>query len=75
MRKHRYQWVPMASEAISAFGYSGTGNRLAFRFTSGSEYEYDGVEEEVIRDFLNSESKGAFFVARIRNSYPFERLS
>lgn len=75
MKRHRYQWVPMASQAISAFGYNAGANRLAFRFASGAEYEYDGVESGVIREFLNSESKGAYFVARIRNSYPFERVA
>lgn len=74
-KKHRYQWIPVESAAFSAFGYSGSGNRLAFKFAGGSEYEYEGVGDEVIRSFLASESKGRFFASNIRNAYPFTRVA
>jgi lysyl-tRNA synthetase class 2 len=62
------------STAISDIDYDAERAKLLVRFTSGERYVYVGVPPEVCRSFVEAESKGRFFQARIRDRYPFNRL-
>ena len=37
---------------------------------SSDVYEFSDVPEEVFREFLDAESKGAYFATKIQNEYP-----
>jgi lysyl-tRNA synthetase class 2 len=63
------------STAISAIDYDAERAKLLVRFVSGERYVYVGVPGEVHRSFLESDSKGRFFQAEIRDCYPFNRLA
>ena len=62
------------STAISAIDYDTERAKLLVRFVSGEQYVYVGVPGEVHRSFVESDSKGRFFQAEIRDQYPFNRL-
>lgn len=62
------------SAAIQTIDYDEDRAKLFVRFTSGEQYVYVGVPGEVCRSFLDADSKGRFFVAEIRDQYPYNRL-
>jgi hypothetical protein len=62
------------STAIQAIDYDAERAKLLVRFVSGEQYVYVGVPGEVHRSFLEADSKGRFFQAKIRDHYPFNRL-
>ena len=62
------------STAISAIDYDSERAKLLVRFVSGERYVYVGVPGEVHRSFVESDSKGRYFQAEIRDRYPFNRL-
>jgi len=62
------------SAAIQEIDYDAQRSKLLVRFVSGERYVYVGVPGEVHRSFCESESKGRFFQAEIRDRYPYNRL-
>jgi hypothetical protein len=64
--------IPVDSSNLSSVGYeNGT---LYISFNNGGTYYYTGVPEFVFEDLLNAPSKGKYFHANIKNSYPYGRL-
>jgi hypothetical protein len=66
--------MDVESAAIREIDYDAERAKLLVRFISGEQYVYVGVPGEVHRSFLESDSKGRFFQAEIRDRYPFNRL-
>lgn len=60
------------SSTIKEIAYEN--NELYVKFTSGSTYRYKGVSKELFESLKNSESKGKFFGANIKNKFEYERL-
>lgn len=55
------------STAIKAFEYNKNTNILTIEFASGnSTYDYPAVPEEVVRDWMKSESMGKYFNQKIK---------
>ena len=48
-------------------------NVLRIIFNSGTTYDYYKVEKNDYENFLNAESKGAFFHRYIKNVYSYEK--
>lgn len=64
--------ISVVSSNISSVGYErGT---LYVSFHSGSTYSYSGVPQYVYKELLNASSKGKYFAANIKNSYPYNKL-
>jgi KTSC domain len=60
----------VSSRAISSIGYqAGT---LEIEFVDGDVYRYFLVPRGLFFEFLQAESKGAFFNDRIRDRFPTE---
>ena len=77
-RATKMQKVPMyvvakangePSEAIAAIGYDHLASDLLVEFQSGGTYRYNDVPAAVFAEFLNADSKGKFFHARIKDVY------
>lgn len=49
-------------------------NVLDVELKNGSVYRYFGVPKKVASQFEKAESKGKFFVEKIKNNYAFEQL-
>lgn len=48
---------------------------LFLSFKNGSQYFYDKIEPEVIKDFEKSTSKGKFFHEQIRGKYRTKKIA
>lgn len=60
---------------IQAVRYFKEDKRLQVMFTSYRIYEYYDVSEEVYEELLKAPSKGRYFLANIRGTYRYSRLS
>lgn len=47
---------------------------IEFKGKDNNKYKYVNVEEVVVKNFLESESKGKFFHANIKNKYKYEKI-
>ena len=64
----------VTSSNISSVGYDPLDGTLEVEFHGGSIYQYSDVPASVYRDLLDAPSKGAYFNAHIRTTYPHRRL-
>ncbi len=64
---------PVTSSAIVSVGYDAAVRTLEIEFEGGAVYDYFDVPEAVWRRFADSDSKGGFFAAEIRERYRFAR--
>jgi len=62
------------SSAIRSFKYDYASNTLIVNFLKGQSYAYDGVPVDVVEAWIQSGSRGRFFVGNIRNVYAYHRL-
>lgn len=63
------------SSAIAEIGYNLEKKELNVMFNSGSKYVYKDVPEDTFKQFINSESKGQFFIENIKYNYSYEKLT
>lgn len=63
------------SSALRSVGYDNALAILEIEFTSGDVYRYHAVPPSVHRALTDTESKGRYFVAHIRDVYPTVRVS
>lgn len=62
----------MPSTSIRKLKYDDDSRVLSVWFlTSGKRYDYEGVPPELYEDFRSAFSKGRFFNAYIRDSFPY----
>ena len=66
------QMIPVSSSDLAAVGYAGT--TLWITFHSGGTYEYSGVPQSVYEALMNAGSKGKYFHAYIKRSYPYRKI-
>jgi hypothetical protein len=62
------------SSAIARIHYEAPTRALTVIFTTGRRYVYDDVPPDVYQAFLDAESQGRYFNARIRDRYPYREL-
>lgn len=62
------------SEALTEIGYHRKTRTLEVRFRSGDAYRYTPVAPALYQEFMAAESKGRFFLERIRGRYRFWRV-
>ena len=67
-------WRPLESKLLAAAAYIETRRLLYLRFHSGDVYRYFTFPAEQYQEFLDAESHGRYFLAHIRNQFPYERL-
>ena len=59
------------SSCIKEFAYNKENGILTVTFTHGGKYDYPGVPEKVVRDWMGAESAGKFFNKEIRYGYSY----
>ncbi len=64
----------VTSSNIFAVGYDASDGTLEVEFHDGSIYQYSAVPSSVYRGLLDATSKGSYFHAHIRTTYPYRRL-
>ena len=66
---------PVESGVMSHVGFDEPTRTLSILFHTGKRYEYDGVPEQVFKDFMDAPSKGRFFNDHIDEKYPYRLMS
>ena len=64
----------VASTNLQSVGYDEGTQTLEVQFVNGRVYQYYGVPENMHTQLMQASSKGQFFNAYIRNSYPYSRV-
>ena len=72
--KLNLEWLPLESKLLAAAVYLAPRRLLYLRFHSGDVYRYFTLPAEQYQEFLDAESQGRYFLAHIRNQFPYERL-
>jgi hypothetical protein len=63
--------ITVESSMIHAVGYDPEKHVLEVVFNTGRTYQYADVPPEVYEGLLKAESKGRYFLANIRDVYPY----
>lgn len=66
--------TPVSSSNISAIGYDAENQVLEVEFKNGTVYSYSGVSSDEYDGFMNTDSKGTYLHANIKNRYSFMKL-
>jgi KTSC domain len=61
--------IPVDSSAISSVRYSEADNIMNITFSTGMEYELNGVDRDTFDRFMASSSKGSFFNSQMKGRY------
>lgn len=62
------------SSKIQAVGYNASAMILRVEFLKDGVFEYYGVPERIVKEFLDAESLGIYFKRFIKDRYRFVRL-
>jgi hypothetical protein len=65
----------VTSSNIDKVGYVEAKRRLIVCFKSGVYYAYDGVPPGLKEDLKNAVHPGSFFHQKIKNDYPFVKIT
>lgn len=69
-------WLQLESKMLASASYDATKQILHLRFRkTGDVYRYFQFPATGYQAFLNAESRGRFFLAHIRDHFPYERLA
>lgn len=68
------RWVPMASSRVNSARYDPALEQVHVVFKDGTPWVYDGVPQNVWRNFRRSASPGKY-INRVLNGYPYYRGS
>jgi hypothetical protein len=66
--------IPVRSSVISSVAYSRSKGLLEIEFSNGNRYRYRGVPDTVYEELMTAPSRGHYFLERIRDAYPAEKL-
>ena len=68
-------WQLLESKLLTSSAYNPENCILYLRFQSGDVYRYFDFPSEQYQQFLDAESRGRYFLAKIRNQFRYERLA
>lgn len=66
--------IPVTSTNICSVGYDTDNQLFEVEFNSGAVYQYTNVPLGEYEGLLNSDSKGKYFNANIKNRYSYVKL-
>lgn len=67
--------IAVQSRDLALVGYDEEKQVLEVTFRSGGVYHYTGVPKSVLKSFLGSPSLGQYFNDKIKETYPFTKVS
>ena len=68
-------WLTIDSKMLSSVAYNAGKHILHLRFRTGEVYRYFDFSAEDYQEFLNADSRGKYFLANIRDQFPYERMA
>ena len=72
---HSGEWVLVRSSNVAAIAYRFKPKQLLVQFLDGSVYEYDLVPPRTAKDMFGATSMGRFVWRRLRDKYPYRKVS
>ena len=69
------QRLPLESSSLASAAYDSVLHRLEVEFRNGERYLFFRVPLGCYQQFMDSESKGAYFNRYIRNRFAFKHLT
>lgn len=66
--------IPVVSSDLASVGYDAQSCTLYVSFHKGGTYSYANVPQSVYEGLMSAPSKGRYFRANIRMSYPYRKL-
>ena len=66
--------TPVSSSDIASIGYDEDTQTLEVEFKNGSVYQYSGIPSTEHDGIMNSDSKGKYLHANIKNRYSYVKL-
>ena len=66
--------ISVNSSNVSSVGYDAYSQTLEIEFNNGGVYQYSGVPESVYEGMMGADSKGKYFHANIKNTYPYNKF-
>lgn len=67
--------TPVESSSIASVGYDAATHVLEIEFKNGGLYRYRAVPREIFIGLMSADSKGHFFLERIRGKFDYERVT
>jgi hypothetical protein len=67
--------IPVTSSSLHSVGYDDECEILEVQFGSGSVYQYLHVPRDVYEMLMTAPSVGNFFVAQIKDRFPYRQVS
>ena len=67
-------WNTVESSNINMVGYDKDTQELHVKFSSGSEYVYSNVPEDVFNEFKDASSVGRYLNEHIKNVYGYRKV-
>jgi len=64
----------VVSSYIKSVGYDRENSILEIEFKYGAVHQYQYVDENTYREFINSKSIGSYFNSKIKNAFFFRKL-
>ena len=67
--------VSLESTSLKSVAYDEETLTLEVEFVEGGIYQYSGVPKEIYESLMNAESKGRYYVIKIRNTFPYQKVT
>lgn len=64
----------ITSSNLQSIGYDSDSQTLEVEFKNGGIYQYSGVPEHEFTNVMNADSHGKYFIANIKDRYPYTKL-
>lgn len=68
------EFIQIKSALLKSYYYNKTLKRFYLEFAYESFYSYDEVPSEIVEEFLESPSKGKYFLQKIKNYYDYKKI-
>lgn len=72
--KNKVAMEKVESSMIDQMGYNKESKELMVQFVNGGIYSYKDVPEKVFEGLKKAESKGKYFLKKIKDKHEFERV-
>ena len=65
------EMITVISSNIDSIGYDAKKKKMRIVFSSGAEYDYDGVPKKIFDQMIVSGSVGSFFYKNIKGKFSY----
>lgn len=63
------------SSIIESIDYFIAEKRVVVTFHTGRAYEYRGIEQSLVKEWMSAPSQGSFFSNFVKNKFPYKEIA